>query len=222
MTAGLIPAHAGKTVDVHVGAVAVEAHPRSRGENHFAHGVGFRSGGSSPLTRGKLVGEPLDEYPSGLIPAHAGKTLCQRRSRCPRWAHPRSRGENKPPGLSATLFMGSSPLTRGKLTYGAAAGNWVGLIPAHAGKTTDRSADRGGAGAHPRSRGENPLRVVRVNSELGSSPLTRGKQLNGDLSRVALGLIPAHAGKTWTLIYVPTRPGAHPRSRGENHGYRTN
>ena len=31
-----------------------------------------------------------------------------------------------------------------------------------------------------------------------------------------MGLIPAHAGKTWNVGTVPDREGAHPRSRGEN------
>ena len=51
-------------------------------------------------------------------------------------------------------------------------------------------------GAHPRSRGENEARGAAWHPSEGSSPLTRGKLLNGDLGRVALGLIPAHAGKT--------------------------
>ena len=51
----------------------------------------------------------------------------------------------------------------------------------------------------------------------GSSPLTRGKRAVVGVAGHHLGLIPAHAGKTairWGLILVP---GAHPRSRGENH-----
>ena len=70
--------------------------------------------------------------------------------------------------------------------------------------------------AHPRSRGEN---VDGWEDDLpaeGSSPLTRGKRLNGTFCIHAIGLIPAHAGKTrpcppsWPVLE------AHPRSRGEN------
>ena len=52
-----------------------EAHPRSRGENDggFAWRAGFP--GSSPLTRGKPSRSPHTRVRTGLIPAHAGKTL---------------------------------------------------------------------------------------------------------------------------------------------------
>ena len=51
---GLIPAHAGKTLEAASPRSCQGAHPRSRGEN--PHSITFPSGvkGSSPLTRGKL------------------------------------------------------------------------------------------------------------------------------------------------------------------------
>ena len=54
------------------------------------------------------------------------------------------------------------------------------------------------------------------NRELGSSPLTRGKQtsLRGD--KTGLRLIPAHAGKTRRPRSSRAGGPAHPRSRGEN------
>ena len=56
------------------------------------------------------------------------------------------------------------------------------------------------------------------NRELGSSPLTRGKQtsLRGD--KTGLRLIPAHAGKTRRPRSSRAGGPAHPRSRGENSG----
>ena len=50
----------------------------------------------------------------------------------------------------------------------------------------------------------------------GSSPLTRGKHALSIRVRRALGLIPAHAGKTWAYPSATFPPRAHPRSRGEN------
>ena len=50
----------------------------------------------------------------------------------------------------------------------------------------------------------------------GSSPLTRGKPLAYTEADDARGLIPAHAGKTSRPGPRRSRPGAHPRSRGEN------
>ena len=50
----------------------------------------------------------------------------------------------------------------------------------------------------------------------GSSPLTRGKPDLTMEDATALGLIPAHAGKTGCGEFVHSNAGAHPRSRGEN------
>ncbi len=73
------------------------------------------------------------------------------------------------------LHLGSSPLTRGKRRYPAAAGLDDRLIPAHAGKTRRAGTTANPSGAHPRSRGENGRLAMRAFTGAGSSPLTRGK-----------------------------------------------
>ena len=74
LRAGLIPAHAGKTLRALVKRAFMTAHPRSRGEND-GHDVPWESDeGSSPLTRGKPLVRTKFEKHAGLIPAHAGKT----------------------------------------------------------------------------------------------------------------------------------------------------
>ena len=152
--------------------------------------------GSSPLTRGKPTHPQASKAELGLIPAHAGKTrVCLRRRRACR-AHPRSRGENAIVGRPVALMRGSSPLTRGKLTDRVPHGLNDGLIPAHAGKTTDALPSVSRPWAHPRSRGENFLPSNPAPDPRGSSPLTRGKLLVFFLCVVSRGLIPAHAGKT--------------------------
>ena len=50
----------------------------------------------------------------------------------------------------------------------------------------------------------------------GSSPLTRGKLVDGVDRDRAAGLIPAHAGKMITSRAAQRCERAHPRSRGEN------
>ena len=50
----------------------------------------------------------------------------------------------------------------------------------------------------------------------GSSPLTRGKRVEARGKKLALRLIPAHAGKTASCTGPRVRSWAHPRSRGEN------
>ena len=73
-TAGLIPAHAGKTLRPDGVPGGLEAHPRSRGENPGQMGAGIVGAGSSPLTRGKPLMPWQRQVADGLIPAHAGKT----------------------------------------------------------------------------------------------------------------------------------------------------
>ena len=193
---GLIPAHAGKTQVAQAIGVRPRAHPRSRGENRLQGHPARPLPGSSPLTRGKH--EPLvyERRRSGLIPAHAGKTCLACTERSGAGAHPRSRGENVRFAAVPWAFVGSSPLTRGKLDRRGGFKGLAGLIPAHAGKTGSTRGGRVPMRAHPRSRGENSSspswRVVLR----GSSPLTRGKR--GCVPDLAPGdgLIPAHAGKT--------------------------
>ena len=152
----------------------------------------------------------------GLIPAHAGKTRLSMWITIPGRAHPRSRGENAYQSRARDIFKGSSPLTRGKHIAENLRRPRRGLIPAHAGKTTRRRASSAALPAHPRSRGENTVGVIKIIKRTGSSPLTRGKRRSEDIERNTHGLIPAHAGKTPSTSTRSTRSGAHPRSRGEN------
>ena len=131
-------------------------------------------------------------------------------------AHPRSRGENLPGARAPLDSAGSSPLTRGKRDVVDSNSEPLGLIPAHAGKTTHYQVDNAQTRAHPRSRGENQFIDSCLKHSLGSSPLTRGKRkLIPALSKPG-GLIPAHAGKTEMSSNHPQPCRAHPRSRGEN------
>ena len=131
----LIPAHAGKTSTIARVRALPTAHPRSRGENLQRVDADHAASGSSPLTRGKLDGEGMFFGRWGLIPAHAGKTPPQHKPSRPRWAHPRSRGENGRARSRVTGRVGSSPLTRGKQAEARSMSAQRRLIPAHAGKT---------------------------------------------------------------------------------------
>ena len=113
-------------------------------------------------------------------------------------------------------YRGSSPLTRGKLGLVLHGLHGTGLIPTHAGKTPGSSRGRPSSRAHPRSRGENRNRSYRPSSNLGSSPLTRGKRAQFLDGGVLAGLIPTPAGKTHASASVCCRSRAHPRSCGEN------
>ena len=213
---GLIPAHAGKTRRGSRRIADARAHPRSRGENVGANGEINEPRGSSPLTRGKPCARRKTASLVGLIPAHAGKTDVTVEDASHKGAHPRSRGENLKKAPATFSPRGSSPLTRGKHRWIAHAGNLVGLIPAHAGKTLRAAISSLRQKAHPRSRGENTGCPQTMHGSPGSSPLTRGKPGGSGSPMRTAGLIPAHAGKTDMPKYKPTYMTAHPRSRGEN------
>ena len=112
--------------------------------------------------------------------------------------------------------MGSSPRMRGKLGVGGGGEPWLGLIPAHAGKTSDASGDAQQPPAHPRACGENPSFWRRLRLIPGSSPRMRGKRGRHGPQRPRRRLIPAHAGKTPTLTVCSVSQRAHPRACGEN------
>ena len=193
---GLIPAHAGKTWGCGTLGSRWRAHPRSRGENLDGYRETYEEWGSSPLTRGKLLGPKVSMSPHGLIPAHAGKTSAPHATAARSWAHPRSRGENHHDALLIPGDPGSSPLTRGKRLREQPQQTRHGLIPAHAGKTAPAGERIRGEWAHPRSRGENKRKPPRRRSSTGSSPLTRGKLPGRTGHDPGARLIPAHAGKT--------------------------
>ena len=156
---GLIPAHAGKTWHTTTRAVPAQAHPRSRGENLLIAWSKSAKDGSSPLTRGKLTDYWQDITAPGLIPAHAGKTSIEEIAARMQRAHPRSRGENAYSKCAGDAQSGSSPLTRGKLCVQRRTETFLGLIPAHAGKTISLRSVTTPYTAHPRSRGENQSAV---------------------------------------------------------------
>ena len=166
--------------------------------------------------RGKLLRRDHRRDVHGLIPAHSGKTAGCVCGVWPAGAHPRSFGENggRPHGQRAV--RGSSPLMRGKPSINRRERMPVGLIPAHAGKTSSPASPASRPRAHPRSRGENVCPYDWGAAVIGPSPLTRGKHLANRVHELTHGLIPADAGKTSASCACSRTRRAHPRSRGEN------
>ena len=214
--AGLIPAHAGKTRPMPSGTRAPRAHPRSRGENAGIRQPARPFSGSSPLTRGKHPTPPRGVGERGLIPTHAGKTQFVVGAHAAPWAHPHSRGENPKVVVFDNLMDGSSPLTRGKPIRVLAVRGDLGLIPAHTGKTGTGCPSSPHPWAHPHSRGENAISMIKESQTAGSSPLTRGKLVHHRHDGLRARLIPAHAGKTASTCIARLRGRAHPRSGREN------
>ncbi len=172
--------------------------------------------GSSLLTRGKLPLLVSDGAETGLIPAYAGKTKWHIRPHDFDKAHPCLRGENfsAPPSVTAT--SGSSLLTRGKRLAVRRTAGTSRLIPAYAGKTDCADPLAATVAAHPCLRGENKSSITRMLFSLGSSLLTRGKQIQGNRKTLLVRLIPAYAGKTAESKNSSSRVSAHPCLRGEN------
>ena len=154
------------------------------------------SGGSSPHARGALLLlGPASAY-TGIIPACAGSTAPRRSSPSPTWDHPRMRGEHKIEGKSRKTDGGSSPHARGAPHFRPELAQDAGIIPACAGSTVG-------------------LRRVRGVGE-GSSPHARGALVQRVPRQVRDGIIPACAGSTPCAPARRSRPGDHPRMRGEH------
>ena len=111
--------------------------------------------------------------------------------------------------------MGSSPLTRGLLYNSLCCFSSSGIIPAHAGTTSDHNTAWQQHKDHPRSRGDYSSKSKKRSSVLGSSPLTRGLQCSLWHAKSPGGIIPAHAGTTRQGAYTHALYWDHPRSRGD-------
>ena len=213
---GLIPARAGKTCPTPSPRTPRRAHPRACGENVRNSLLNPASAGSSPRVRGKRAGGPVVRGRAGLIPARAGKTPCGSGARGRTRVHPRACGENIHGSRGPDGAGGSSPRVRGKPFRRTQRTIPKRLIPARAGKTVTLLSSRLPSPAHPRACGENcrPGRVV--DGAAGSSPRVRGKLPRVRNRRVDRGLIPARAGKTFSMPPGVSPPSAHPRACGEN------
>ena len=92
----------------------------------------------------------------------------------------------------------------------------IGIIPAHAGNTSDCRPGRNRAGDHPRACGEHSLQEFVTLCMLGSSPRMRGTRCRGFGFGGGDGIIPAHAGNTPTWARRQMKRKDHPRACGEH------
>ena len=105
---------------------------------------------------------------------------------------------------------------RGKQAYETFVDEFIGLIPAYAGKTNTVRTLCVWKRAHPRVCGENPRRFGFLSQPQGSSPRMRGKHPHHGPAPGTFRLIPAYAGKTASRMYAGACLRAHPRVCGEN------
>ena len=111
---------------------------------------------------------------------------------------------------------GSSPRGRGKRSGRTPRERRKRLIPAWAGKTTQRQSTARPSPAHPRVGGENESRAGSWQPWWGSSPRGRGKLPCASRRESGSRLIPAWAGKTLSAwLQMVSGLGSSPRGRGK-------
>ena len=150
----IIPALAGNTVAATAAARASADHPRSRGEYIRSADMWAGSAGSSPLSRGIPPQGTATASTLRIIPALAGNTWSSTTPPALPQDHPRSRGEYRANQLCCRLQTGSSQHSLGRPNVCLTARLGARIIPALAGNTHPRSANRPCRRDHPRSRGE--------------------------------------------------------------------
>ncbi len=213
--AGSIPACAGSSVLRNYEAVRLRVHPRVRGEQLDDRGGHAAASGPSPRARGAVQAARTQEAVHGSIPACAGSSRTTGHRAGRPWVHPRVRGEQFTSRRFSTSRRGPSPRARGAelLRQLRLAGRRS--IPACAGSSPRRGDKRGGAGVHPRVRGEQSVVEGESPPEGGPSPRARGAVKRGGARRMREGSIPACAGSSLPRAKRVCRPWVHPRVRGE-------
>ena len=215
---GIIPAYAGSTTTPARAMIPPRDHPRIRGEHIAWHFQESSQLGSSPHTRGALVGELVGCGAAGIIPAYAGSTRPPRLRTTETQDHPRIRGEHPHSGAASQIDEGSSPHTRGARGGGGAVGDGVRIIPAYAGSTPPCYWRARSVRDHPRIRGEHGCQAILVDSDFGSSPHTRGARSSVYTGYRTPRIIPAYAGSTTRAFDWSSPLRDHPRIRGEHSG----
>ena len=211
----ITPAHAGKSSAFNSADARGKDHPRPCGEKLEGTIEEAVKGGSPPPMRGKDAGGHYLMPARRITPAHAGK------SRHPPDAilgvrdHPRPCGEKRRGRASEAQHRGSPPPMRGKVHIGIKSFLIVGITPAHAGKSYLFSQIFLFAKDHPRPCGEKSGKRCFSRLLPGSPPPMRGKVAAARQHPSAVGITPAHAGKSRYCACLLSASRDHPRPCGE-------
>ena len=130
-----IPAYAGNSTSTITFLAPMAVHPRLRGELCSCSCSCFGIPGSSPLTRGTLEPNQQKIKTPRFIPAYAGNSCPESLFRPQASVHPRLRGELGYFPRRQSLFVSSSPLTRGTPAASFASCSKHRFIPAYAGNS---------------------------------------------------------------------------------------
>ena len=131
---GSIPACAGKPLRSRGRFLMRGVYPRVCGETTFVDYLNDVAEGLSPRVRGNPVPPETAVFPSGSIPACAGKPTANRNASCNSWVYPRVCGETKATAGGKRSVQGLSPRVRGNLLHDLRKVRTNGSIPACAGK----------------------------------------------------------------------------------------
>ena len=192
----ITPAHAGKSRPSRRKTETKGDHPRACREKKGDRAGMQAQTGSPPRMRGKEIYKTPILLVGGITPAHAGKS-CRpaRRWSCPR-DHPRTCGEKSFRPWHHFFPLGSPPHMRRKVFRLTLAHCSKGITPAHAGKSRQVNVPGAPYRDHPRTCGEKPpVQGIHL-CDLGSPPHMRGKVAAHKRFSQAVGITPAHAGKS--------------------------
>ena len=212
---GITPACAGKRLLSSMPSDSSWDHPRVCGEKPCLLTLMSTTPGSPPRVRGKEVETLLHFNWVGITPAYAGKRVSRSPAKTGEWDHPRVCGEKARTLIVQDEPQGSPPRVRGKEWYLQGESPAPGITPAYAGKSGWRSCCPGCNRDHPRVCGEKSQPAVRRSCAKGSPPRVRGKGVQSCNERVAVGITPAYAGKSWGRARTSSRRRDHPRVCGE-------
>ena len=173
---GIIPAHAGLTIEARLAFNSPRDHPRACGAHSFMFAATSQRLGSSPRMRGSRYEYDEVTQEPGIIPAHAGLTLCSQAVTCRAGDHPRACGAHMAQDADMCTFEGSSPRMRGSQNNHICALQYAGIIPAHAGLTAGRDIRQPSIRDHPRACGAHWMISSSSSTSLGSSPRMRGSR----------------------------------------------
>ena len=215
--AGITPACAGKRIWFLDNSILARDHPRVCGEKLSDLPPQKSTLGSPPRVRGKGNFHVVTHTEVGITPACAGKSYHTRHMFVIIRDHPRVCGEKKKGGSPEKSGLGSPPRVRGKDSESGSQAGTNGITPACAGKSLGRLPDETEPGDHPRVCGEKTAVCHDHASEVGSPPRVRGKARNNFDLEFEIGITPACAGKSRTMVTFPSFSRDHPRVCGEKY-----
>ena len=149
-----------------------------------------------------------------IIPAHAGLTRPRSWMIACLRDHPRACGAHFQHLPQSRHVIGSSPRMRGSQLVKESAHKYDGIIPAHAGLTSNRHRPACWIWDHPRACGAHFSLACTRHRMVGSSPRMRGSPSRGCTREQFSGIIPAHAGLTISCPSICRPYRDHPRACG--------